>query len=190
MSKHPDGDNMTRELIELSHLLPGAAVLDMGAGEGEAVSLLRGIGYDAFGIDRTPSGIVQAGDMTNLPFSGSSFDGVLAECSFSVCGDAARAFAEARRVLRPGGVLMLSDVYFKSESAPALSLPYPAEKSGWERTASGLTLEKFLDRSDVWTQFIIGCVWNGLDLGDCGYLKCAGKARCGYFISIWRKTEE
>ena len=190
MSKHPNGDIMTRELIEMSDLLPGASILDMGAGDGESVMLLRELGYSSVGIDRVPSDCVQVGDMTHPAFPDSSFDGVLSECAFSVCGDAALAFAEARRILRPGGVLMLSDVYFKSENAPALSLPYPAQKNGWERTAHGFSLEKFLDRSDVWTQFIIDCVWNGRDLGDCGYLKCAGKAKCGYFISIWKKTEE
>ena len=49
MTRHP-GD--TRHLIELADLKPGARVLDLGAGDGDGVRLLRSLGFEAYGIDR------------------------------------------------------------------------------------------------------------------------------------------
>ena len=189
MIKHPDGENLTRELISLSPLPANARILDMGAGDGEAVSLLRSLGFDAVGIDRVSGENIIEGDMTNLPSESESFDAVISECAFSVCGDAEKAFQEAHRVLKKGGVLCISDVYFKSENAPSLSLKIPATKDGWAKSAEGFTLTDFHDRTKVWTEFMIHCIWNGLDLGDCGYFKSAAKAKGGYFIAAFKKEE-
>ena len=189
MIKHPDGENLTKELLSLVSLPANARILDMGAGDGEAVILMRSLGYDATGVDREPCENVIAGDMTKLPFENETFDAVIAECAFSVCGDTKKAFSEARRVLKSGGMLCISDVYFKSENAPCLSLCAPATKSAWEKCADGFELTAFDDRTKVWTEFMIHCIWNGLDLGDCGYFKSAAKAKGGYFIAAFKKEE-
>ena len=132
---------------------------------------------------------IAQGDMTELPFADGSFDAVISECAFSVCGDTEKAFSEAHRVLKSGGFLLISDVYFKTENAPCLSLQIPAAKEGWEQTADGFKLKAFHDRTKVWTEFMIHCIWNGLDLGDCGYFKSAAKAKGGYFIAAWEKED-
>lgn len=190
MIKHPDGKKMTLELIELSELSElskNARILDMGTGDGETVALLCSLGYDAVGIDKAAADNVTIGNMTALPFEDSTFDAVFAECSMSVCGDTEKAFGEAYRVLKKGGKLCISDVYFKADNAPTLSLNCPATKEGWVQTAKRFTLTEFHDRTKVWTEFMIHCIWNGLDLGDCGYFKSAAKAKGGYFISLWEK---
>ncbi len=189
MIKHPDGENLTRELIALAAIADNARILDMGAGDGEAVSLLRSLGFDAVGVDRIPGENVIEGDMTKLPFEDEYFDAVISECSFSVCGDTEKAFSEAHRVLKKGGMLCISDVYFKNENAPCLSLKIPAARKGWESCANGFTLTEFHDRTKVWTEFMIHCIWNGLDLGDCGYFKSAAKSKGGYFIAAFKKEE-
>ena len=189
MIKHPDGENLTRELLSLVPLPENARILDMGAGDGEAVALLRSLGYDAVGVDRVSGENIAQGDMTELPFADGSFDAVISECAFSVCGDTEKAFSEAHRVLKSGGFLLISDVYFKTENAPCLSLQIPAAKEGWEQTADGFKLKAFHDRTKVWTEFMIHCIWNGLDLGDCGYFKSAAKAKGGYFIAAWEKED-
>ena len=189
MVKHPDGENLTRELISLASLTADSRILDMGAGDGEAVILLRSLGYDAVGIDLIPSENVMAGDMTCIPFEDNSFDIVISECAFSVCGDTEKAFSEAHRVLKKGGMLCISDVYFKSETSPCLSMKIPATKENWEKSAKGFDLKTFNDRTKVWTEFMIHCVWNGLDLGDCGYFKSAAKAKGGYFTAAFKKEE-
>lgn len=188
MIKHPDGTSMTKELLSEACLKPGAFVLDLGAGDGETVALLRSLGFNAEGVDLSPGVGVISGDITALPFPDEYYDAAIAECTFSVCGNAAAAFSEARRVLSPSGILMLSDVYYKSENAPSLSLPCPAVKDGWIETADGFELVHFADRTDVWTEYIIDCVWHGKDIGDCGFYKAAVKSKCGYFISVWKKV--
>lgn len=189
MIKHPNGLNMTSGLIALSTAKKGQHILDMGAGDGETVKFLCSLGYNAVGIDKIGGDNIISGDMTSLPFEDSSFDIIIAECTFSVCGNTEKAFSEAFRVLKPNGMLCVSDVYFKDESAPNLSLPTPATKSGWISTASGFELCEFHDRSKQWTEFMIHCIWNGLDLGDCGFCKSAAKAKCGYFISSWKAVK-
>ena len=79
MIKHPDGENLTKELLSLVSLTANARILDMGAGDGEAVILMRSLGYDATGVDREPCENVIAGDMTKLPFENETFDAVIAE---------------------------------------------------------------------------------------------------------------
>lgn len=60
---------------------------------------------------------LREGDAHNLPFADESFDTVV--CTFSLCNipDEARAVAEMKRVLRPGGKLLLLD-HIRSASKP------------------------------------------------------------------------
>jgi SAM-dependent methyltransferase len=50
------------------------------------------------------------GDAEALPFGNGSFDVAICECALCTFPDKATAVAEMRRVLRPGGRLVLSDV--------------------------------------------------------------------------------
>ena len=52
MNRHPGGEEHTRRLLELAALPEGARILDMGAGGGEAVRLMRAEGFRATGMDR------------------------------------------------------------------------------------------------------------------------------------------
>ena len=54
MKGHPDGLQLTKELIAFGGLQPPLRVLDMGAGAGETVDFLRERGYEVFGIDTEP----------------------------------------------------------------------------------------------------------------------------------------
>ena len=46
MKGHPGGEAHTRRMTELAALPGGARVLDMGAGAGEGVRLLRSLGLE------------------------------------------------------------------------------------------------------------------------------------------------
>ena len=170
MNRHPGGEAHTRRMIALAALKPHASVLDMGAGAGETVRLLRELDYDACGIDIQPRGEnVMSGDMLRTPFPDGSFDGVISQCAFYVGGDAGAALREAYRVLKPGGVLMLSDVCF-------MDIGKAAETAGFEIIYRE-------DMTALWREYYIEAIWRG----DTDCIPVKGK--CTYEMLIGRKGE-
>ncbi|MHA0043179.1 class I SAM-dependent methyltransferase [Deinococcus sp. PEB2-63] len=92
-------------LLDALSLSPALDVLDVGAGDGRLVRELarRGHAGQVVGIDPTPGPGVQPAHAEALPFPDASFDVVLFVRVLAHLPDQARALAEARRVLRPGG---------------------------------------------------------------------------------------
>ena len=143
---------MTQRLLELSGisslrparrgptpdcLRTGARVLDVGCGDGGSVDLLNSAGYAADGVDadeqlaeiaasRNPGASILQASAESLPHADSSYDAVMFECSLSLT-DSARSLAEARRVLRPGGALMVADV-FSGTSGDGGTIPHLVEE--------------------------------------------------------------
>ena len=170
MNGHPGGEAHTRRMLALADLQPGASVLDMGAGGGEAVKLMQSLGHDACGIDREIGGEgVEQGNFLHLPYPDGSFDAVLSQCAFFVSGDVSGALKEAHRVLKSGGKLLLSDVFFE---APAPLL---------ER--AGFALLRSEDMTDAWREYYLGALWRG---ENCGCEIPRGK--CRYWLIIAGKV--
>lgn len=116
-------------LLDLTHLEPGESVLDIGCGTGTlAIAAKRRVGASAnvHGIDASPEMIARARrkatragtDVTfdiaqaqSLPFPDARFDMVLSTVMLHHLPRAGRAQAirEARRVLRPGGRVLVVD---------------------------------------------------------------------------------
>lgn len=99
----------------------GGPVADVGCGPGRITAYLRELGVDAFGIDLSPAMIEVArrdhpglrfeiGSMTDLHLGDSSMAGLVAWYSLiHVPNDEiGSVFTHFRRVLRPGGPLLLS----------------------------------------------------------------------------------
>lgn len=120
-------ERLSQELLTLADIGPGMRVLDAGCGFGGTLASLReqveglelvGLNIDerqlqrAAVLTRLMSGSsfdFVAADACRLPFADASFDRVLAvECIFHF-PSRADFLTEARRVLRPDGVLVLSD---------------------------------------------------------------------------------
>lgn len=92
-------------LLDALNLSPALDVLDVGAGDGRLVRELarRGHAGRVAGVDPTPGPGVQPAHAEALPFPDASFDVVLFARVLAHLPHPARALAEARRVLRPGG---------------------------------------------------------------------------------------
>jgi ubiquinone/menaquinone biosynthesis C-methylase UbiE len=111
-------------VLELLAVKPGERVLDIGCGNARDITRIAERGGEVVGVDNSPgmveaarqelermglSGItLQVGDATSLDFADASFDKVLCSEVIEHIPDAAQALREMRRVLRPGGSLVLS----------------------------------------------------------------------------------
>ena len=121
-------------------------VLEVGCGTGLGLREFAGRVDRAFGIDpnaaslerarrRVPGAGLAVASAEHLPFADASFDCVISSLVFCSVSDPARGLAEIRRVLEPGGcLLMLEHVQARSRlPARALDLIQPA----WTALAGG-----------------------------------------------------
>lgn len=118
-----------RRLIEAAPVQPGDRVLDIGCGPGFFTRLLAeavGPGGTVVGVDAAPEMVAyadrrarglgncrfQVGAAESLPFEPASFDVVVSSLMVHHLPDAERprAFQEMRRVLTPGGRVLVADV--------------------------------------------------------------------------------
>lgn len=165
MNSHPGGAEHTRKLLDIAALPVGSRILDLGAGDGSTVSLLRALGYMADGIDLAPRvSLVQKGNLLATGYPDESFDAVLSECSFYVSGHVPQALAEAARILKPNGLLLWSDVFF-DDPLPLLQ----------EASFSVLSLE---DITPLWREYYLEAIWNGADVS------CVPKGKCRYLALL------
>ena len=119
----PGGTELTRHGLDLCAFAQGSKILDVGCGQGASLAVLRNRGLNGTGLDKEcslvePFPFVRA-DAQDPPFADGSFDGILCECVLSLLPDAERALRRFAAVLRPGGKLLLSDLYVRS--APHVS---------------------------------------------------------------------
>lgn len=198
----PGGLGLTRRLVEPAGLAPGAKLLDVGCGAGASVELLRReYGLAALGVDQNPpppagaeAGVLLEADAHRLPFADDMFEAVLFECSLSKMDKPALALAEAARVLKPGGLLLLADLYAKGAPGsfgPGLLGRLDSRAHICNLAAApGFELLHFQDCPGAAASWWGAQVFSRGEAG-LGRLLGAGpealkKAKCSYFLSRFR----
>lgn len=112
--------------------LEGKKVLDIGCGTGRLIPELKHRGGEVVAADlsakmlnltskKFPGVKTVVADIDDLPFEDESFDMVIAMFVVVHLGDLRRAFDEVYRVLKNGGVFILSNI--NQRKAPKLKLP-------------------------------------------------------------------
>ena len=189
------GLGLTQKALDLCGFAPSSRLVDIGCGKGATVRYLRAAGFDASGIDSDSCVIEQAGpycqlgDPSHLPYQAESLDGLFFECSLSQMYARHSVLTEAKRVLRQGGRLIISDLYIRNEGMGG-SLP---SRIQWQNTITdaAFTVLLFEDKSDGIAEFAAQLLWQH---GHAGIKELCGcdmeelKARhCGYFLLIAKK---
>jgi arsenite methyltransferase len=145
--------------LGIARLLPGERVLDLGSGSGMdafAAAAQGGPRGSVTGVDITPEQLanserfrrdehvrVRRARIEELPFEDASFEVVISNGVVNLSADKRRVFAEAARVLRPGGRLALADIVTEQQIA--------------DRTAC---------QADLWAACIAGASQTDLYLED------------------------
>lgn len=120
---HASEQRRLETLVRLLRLRAGERVLDAGCGSGWLADRCRDKGAVVAAMDIGFTGVYGAkqrfpsvasfevGDLYHLPFKNEQFDVVILSEVVEHLEDIAAAFAEAARVLRPGGRLLISVPY-------------------------------------------------------------------------------
>ena len=138
--------------VVLAALQPGEDVLDLGSGGGIDVLLsAKRVGPTGrvYGVDMTPEMLelaranqaragatnveFLAGHIEAVPLPDASVDVVLSNCVINLSADKDAVFAEASRVLRPGGRLAIADIVADDDLDRSLQ----AGDAAWEACISG-----------------------------------------------------
>jgi SAM-dependent methyltransferase len=148
MPAHADAD-IVRLILDAARLTPQSRVLDVACGPGLVAFALAEIAQDVTGLDLTPAMLEKArelqrqkglpnlswdlGRADSLPYPENSLDAAVTRFSFHHLLRPDAALAEMMRVCRPGGRVVVCDVYTSSN----------------EQAAEYDRLERLRDRSHV-----------------------------------------
>ena len=139
----------------LAQLQKGQTVLDLGSGAGlDAFVAAQKVGSEGrvIGVDMTPEMVTKAnqfaqgggytnvvfmvGRIEHLPMADAAIDVIISNCVINHSPDKPRVFKEAHRVLRRGGLLLVSDLVVNGKLPPPDSPGLEVWKE-WLRVACG-----------------------------------------------------
>jgi len=143
----PEDRALYRAILDLSATRPVGDLLDIGCGSGRLLKLLGATSRRAVGVDidsnarhtaryellsaGMPQCTIRHGDMLELPFGDNEFDTLILDDVLGDAEDPVRAFAEAKRVLRPEGrILVLASTVGRNADAEQKKLADIAGRSG------------------------------------------------------------
>jgi ubiquinone/menaquinone biosynthesis C-methylase UbiE len=178
-----------KKALQELEISPDTMLLDAGCGSGMFSSMAIDAGAQVIGIDaapglleiarqRNPQNNFMEEDLEAMPFANNSFDLVTGFNSFQYAGNFSKALAEAHRVLKPGGILVLAiwDKPANSDGAEVLKAistllppPLPGTPGPFSLSEDG-KMEEFLketgfnliNRVQISCPFIYQSLGNGI----------------------------
>ena len=219
----PGGVELTRRALawcaSAGLLAPGGLVLDLGSGAGATLRLLTQMGYRAVGLDKhvgatglksdnlADTCCLVCADLADPPLAAACVDCVLCECVLSLLADPLALLKAVFTALRPGGLLVVSDLMLRQGYAPASAdsglggigsscLAGARAETDWRglMTTAGFTLMHFEDNSRALVELAARMVWYGdATTGSAKGCACGGNApgkslrAYGYGLWIARK---
>ena len=216
----PGGLALTDRALEMCGFKPGDQVLDLGCGLGaSAAHLANERGLRVLGLDISAVMLAEAesshqefpfiqASAQAIPPTDSSLDGVFCECVLSLTEMPQTVLDECRRVLKPGGLLVVTDLYLRNPLSDGGNLSLTGCLGGAlgrpEIEAmiiqSGMKLLLWEDHSRllnrlaaqlVWEHGSMAAIWGACEEGQgCRAAATAAQARPGYFLlTAQRKVE-
>ena len=200
-----------RVLGNLLAACPGLkTLLDAGCGRGERLAAAAAVFPEArcFGIDldadnaaaareKCPGAEIVTGDVCALPWADGAFDAALCECTLSLLPAPEKCLSELHRVLRPGGVLLLSDLVSgapvpeRTLVSPTGAVRYLASPAWTEAAAAvaGFRIARCIDCREEFLEMVGQMIFDG----ECA---CVGPAafaalrekRAGYAMWILERS--
>ena len=178
-----------------------AQVADVGCGRGATLTWLREhTDYQALGVEADPGYAAACGALCGraeaLPLADASCDAVLLECVFSLLEQAETAAAELRRVLRPGGVLLLSDLYGRQGSteltgSELLRHIYGRKEVTAFMEGAGFRCREFTDHTFDMQSMLAQMIMDGTACDCCTPQNRAllKQVKAGYGLWVFRRAE-
>lgn len=142
--------------IAMANMKPGEVVVDIGSGGGlDSFLAAKRVGLEGrvIGVDMTPAMLKRSrrsaklngydnvefrrGDAADLPVESESVDVIISNCVINLTEDKGKVFAEAYRVLKPGGRLEISDMVFSGQVGKEAR----ATATGWSDCVTGALIE-------------------------------------------------
>ena len=201
----PAGEKLSPCPPELAAgLLPqGESVVELGCGRGVLLQYLCDHGFPrCIGIEPDPEraafcrslGLdVRPGRAEAVPLPPEHCGAAVMECVYSLCAPEPTV-RELARILRPGGTLVLTDLYAHGESLTLSDSPLcrrvPRREELEAELRTCFSLERFLDQTDALRQYAMQLLLSGAGEADCTReaFRRLKPAKPGYGVWVWKKN--
>ena len=209
-SLNPCDPQMIKELLSAyaNPDLPYMVTADIGCGRGDTLACLSeqtkyklyGTDLDTALLDRArvicPDATFMEGSADNLPFSDGLLDIAILECVFSLLDEPTKAAKELARVIKDGGVLLLSDLYTQAAedvyigTSECLGHVYTRQTLESLIAQGGFRLLAFYDRTSDLRGMMAQMIMSGtsIDCIDEESRRLLRQAKAGYGIWIWGRA--